>query len=182
MSADYINTPEEGVGTHRLGEVLDIPSDDRSAEEKAHARFVGEYEHPIDRARNRTFEARTVPTGDMNDELAWVDPDDSLHAEWIQIKLIEYDGGYSGVLSADNKFKLSQQNARVYFLAYDTGEVREAGLQRHIPTKARESNIENIDLRTHFKTSLMTTDDRPTRQFEVDALRPTDAFPGGDGE
>lgn len=246
MSVEITNTPDEGVGVHRLEDILDVPEResleagnlqtqaseiveqlpeglvidetrvcDRLRElveeydvppEEARQSVVNSYldeadiprdvldvperESPrdrYDRAGTTKLEAHTVCTEHIDDEL--------LHGEWVRLKLVELAGGFPGVVSDDGKFMIEEKRFRVYVYDKGSGSVREGVIIQEIPYQSRTDDDDNIDLREHYRTNLVisddgpfdcvmrfSNDDEPLSGAEIDAFRPIDDARGGEDE
>jgi hypothetical protein len=246
MSREITNTPDEGVGVHRLDDILDVPEResleagdlqtqaseiveqlpeglvidetrvcDRLRElveeydvppEEARQSVVNSYldeadiprdvldvpereslRDRYDRAGTTKLEAHTVCTEHIDEEL--------LHGEWIRLKLVELAGGVPGYVSADGKFMIEQKRLRVYVYDKSSGTVREGVIIQEIPYQSRTDADNNIDLREHYRTTLVISDDgpfdsvmmisdddEPLSDAEVDAFRPIDDARGGEDE
>ncbi len=174
MSVEITNTPDEGVGVHRLEDILDVPERE-SLEEPIEDRY--------DRAGTTKLDAHTLAAENIDKELLHGDRDDPLHGEWLRLKLIECERLYCDLgPSEDGKFTIAQKRVRVYIVDSESGDLREAVIHQQIPYRSRTDADHNIDLREHYRTSLITSDDTPSRQFEINAFRPIDDDRGGEDE
>ena len=115
MSVEITNTPDEGVGVHRLEDILDVPERE-SLEEPIEDRY--------DRAGTTKLDAHTLAAENIDKELLHGDRDDPLHGEWLRLKLIECERLYCDLgPSEDGKFTIAQKRVRVYIVDSESAPV-----------------------------------------------------------